>query len=41
MINPAELVTIQEFLDKIADVNEAIVKLQNDDENIVKLGVNK
>jgi len=40
MKNPAELITIQEFLNKIKDVNKSIVKLQSDDDNITKLSQN-
>ena len=40
MKNPAELITIQEFLNKIKDGNKSIVKLQSDDDNITKLSQN-
>lgn len=41
MKNTEELITIKELLDKFVDVNEAITKLQNTDEDVVNLSKNK
>lgn len=41
MNNEAELITINELLDKIVDVNEAIAKLNNTDSDVQELSKNK
>jgi len=41
MHNPSELITIKDLLDKIIDVNENIVKLQDNDDDVKELSKNK
>jgi hypothetical protein len=40
MKNQSELITVNELLDKIVNVNEAIVKLQDDDTDLINLTLN-